>query len=327
MKNYHIVIDTMGADKGPEVTIEGAKLILEKHPNIFVTLVGDESFIKNKVKELSIDESRITIVNAPDAITNNDNIAEAFFSKPNASVLSAIKELKNDDEIIGLLTAGNSGAILMGSMKYNNVDSLARPCLSAILPSEDGGFTCLVDCGASIDVNKSQLHQFAKVGTDFMRRLYKIERPRVALLSNGVEDTKGNKLVKETFPVLKEDPELNFVGNVEGSNALKGTCDVLVCDGFVGNQILKATEAAATRVIKDVVKYIKKNNRPDMMPIVQDLMSKYDLTDLGGAIVLGGKKTIIKCHGSSGPNAFMNTAEILINLEEGKSFFGEKNFQ
>lgn len=326
MKPYRIVIDTLGSDQGPESVIKGAAMLLKKHPEILLTLVGDKDLIIQNIAELGMNPAAIKIVDAPETITNKENVGEAFFKKPNASILKAIQECANDESTIGLLTAGNSGAILMGAMKYLTGGTISRPCLSSILPSEKGGFVCIVDCGATLDVTKSQLHQFAQIGSDFMRRLYKIEAPKIALLSNGAEDTKGNKLVKETFPLLKEDASLNFIGNVEGSNALSGVCDVVVCDGFVGNQLLKATEAAATRVIKDVVKYIRKNGRDDMMPLVQSLMGTYDMSNLGGAIVLGTIKPIIKCHGCAGSEAFMNTADLLINLEEGKSFFGDTKF-
>lgn len=326
MKTYRIVIDTLGSDQGPEAVIKGAALLLAKRNDVFVTLVGDESLIKSKLAEEGADISRVKIVNAPECITNLDNIGEAFFKKPNASVFMGLKELKEDESTIGMLSAGNSGAILMGTMKYLP-NGYVRPCLSAVLPNEKNGFTCLVDCGASIDVNSAQLVQFAKLGTEFMRNLYRIESPKVALLSNGAERTKGNKLVKETFPLLEADESINFIGNVEGLNALSGVCDVLVCDGFAGNQILKVTEGTAKRVITDIVKYIKKNNRPDMMPLVQNLMQVYDMTNLGGAIVLGAKKTVIKCHGCSGPEAFSNVADILINLDDGQTVFSDKDFR
>ena len=326
MKQYRIVIDSLGSDKGPETVIRGAIKLLNKREDVLVTLLGDKTLIENMLNESSVDASRVKIVDAPDTISNLDNIAEAVFKKPNASVLKGVQELANDETTIGMVTAGNSGAILMGAIKYLIVPG-QRPCLCAMIPAEKGGFTCVVDCGASIDVNKTQLHQFAKLGSDFMKKLYKIERPRVALLSNGVERTKGNALVKETFPILEADESINFVGNVEGTNALSGDCDVLVCDGFAGNQILKVTEATATRVIKDIVNYIQKNNKPEMMGLVRNLMGLYDLSNLGGAIVLGVKKTIIKCHGCAGEDAFVNTADILINLEEGKSFLEGKDIR
>lgn len=320
MKTYRIVIDTLGSDQGPSATISGAALLLKRREDVVLTLIGDEALIKTSLEAEGVDLNRVKIVNATDTITNFDNVAEAFFKKPNASVFLGLKELKEDASTIGMLTAGNSGAILMGTMRYIP-SGYTRPCLSAVLPNEKNGFTILVDCGASIDVNSAQLVQFAKLGSQFMRNLYKIEKPKVALVSNGVEPTKGNKLVKETFPLLEADESINFVGNVEGSNALAGDCDVLVCDGFAGNQILKVTEGTAKRVITDIVKYIKKNNKPEMMPLVQHLMKTYDMTNLGGAIVLGAQKTVIKCHGSSGPEAFSNVADILINLDDGNTFF------
>ncbi|MCF0107938.1 MAG: hypothetical protein HUJ59_02910 [Bacilli bacterium] len=326
MKTYKIVIDTLGSDQGPTAAIKGAALLLARRADTLVTLIGDEALIKGTLEAEGADLNRVKIIHTPDSITNLDNIGEAFFKKPNASVFLGLKELKEDESTIGMLTAGNSGAILMGTMRYIP-SGYTRPCLSAVLPNEKNGFTLLVDCGASIDVNSAQLVQFAKLGTTFMKNLYKIESPKVALLSNGVERTKGNKLVKETFPLLEQEEDINFIGNVEGLNALSGECDVLVCDGFAGNQILKVTEGTAKRVITDIVKYIKKNNRPDMMPLVQDLMQTYDMTNLGGAIVLGAKKTVVKCHGCSGPEAFSNVADILINLEDGNTFFEGKDFR
>ena len=196
MKQYRIVIDSLGSDQGPEAAIKGAIKLLEKREDVLLTIVGDKSLIEKMLLDAHSDMARVKIVDAPEEITNLDNIGEAFFKKPNASVLKGIQELANDDSTIGMVSAGNSGAIIMGSIKYLIVPG-QRPCLCAMIPAEKGGFTCVVDCGASIDVNKTQLHQFAHLGSNFMKRLYKIERPRVALLSNGVERTKGNALVKE----------------------------------------------------------------------------------------------------------------------------------
>ena len=193
--------------------------------------------------------------------------------------------------------------------------------MAAILPAMDGSFTCLVDTGATIDCSSKQLHDFAKLGRDFMHDLYNIENPRVGLLSNGAEPTKGNKLVKETHHILAEDESINFIGNVEGNKALSGCCDVLVADGFDANQVLKVTEGTAERIIRDIVIYSKKNNRPDLMPLVQHLMQTYDISSLGGGIVLGARKTVIKCRGNSGEMAILNTGKMLINLANNRAMY------
>lgn len=323
-KDFEIVIDTMGSDKGPEAIILGASLILKEFPEIKVVLIGDQKLIEEQISKLEMDASRIKIINTQYTITNLDNIVSAFYDKPDASVLLALKELSENENAIGMLSAGNSGAIIVGTIKYLRTESLQRPCMAAILPAMDGSFTCLVDAGATIDCSSKQLHDFAKLGRDFMHDLYNIEHPRVGLLSNGAEPTKGNKLVKETHHILAEDESINFIGNVEGNKALSGCCDVLVADGFDANQVLKVTEGTAERIIRDIVIYSKKNNRPDLMPLVQHLMQTYDISSLGGGIVLGARKTVIKCRGNSGEMAILNTGKMLINLANNRAMYGER---
>jgi glycerol-3-phosphate acyltransferase PlsX len=195
-----------------------------------------------------------------------------------------------------------------------------RPALAAVLPAEKGGFICLVDTGATIDCGASTLVHFAKLGSEFMRDMYKIESPRVGLLSNGKEETKGNKVVKEAHGLLKES-ELNFVGNIEGTNALSGDCDVLVCDGFAGNQVLKVTEGTARRIITDIVKLAKKTGKEEYMALVGHLMELYDFNSLGGGIILGIAKPVIKAHGASNEKSIMNVTDMILNLAENKEAF------
>lgn len=325
-KKMRIIIDTFGSDKGPATVVLGGLLLLQAHPEIFITLVGDEEIIKSVLSEHpDIDVSHIDIIHTKDSTTNFDNPASAIFAKSNASIFKAEQALGSDEDAIGLLTAGASGCILMGSFKYLADANLTRPCMAALLPScEYGKFVCVVDTGATIDCVPSQLHLFARLGRDLMKQLYKIESPKIGLLSNGAESSKGNKLVKETYGILQTDPSLNFVGNIEGNKALSGDCDVLVCDGFAGNMVLKVTEGTCARLIKDIVVYSKKNNRPEIMPLVANLMGIYDISSLGGAIVLGVRKPIIKCRGNSDEKAIVNTGEILINIANNKSFFEGK---
>lgn len=319
-----IVIDTLGSDKGPETIILGAIMTLKEFQDLHLVIVGPKELILNKLNEANADMSRVEILDASETITNYENPMVGIMSKPNASLVQALKEVGKDDEHIGLITAGNSGAILMGALRFLATKEMTRPCMGAVLPNAAGAFTCLVDTGATIDVLPSQLHEFAKLGRDFMKKLYKIDNPRIGLLSNGAEKTKGNHLVKETYPILEADETLNFVGNVEGNRSLSGDCDVLVCDGFAGNQVLKNTEGMATNIITDIVKYSKKNNKPEFMEIVQYLMSKYDISSLGGGFVLGVRKPIIKARGNSNEFAIVNTARMLINLDNGAAFYEMK---
>lgn len=320
---FQIVIDTLGSDKGPTAILLGASLVLKEHSDVDVVLVGDEDLIKEEIVKLEMDPNRVRIIDAKDTITNLDNIMTAFYDKPNASILLALKELAENPNAIGLLTAGNTGAVLVGTIKFLRRDDGVRPCLSATMPNAAGGFTCIVDTGATIDCSSAQLHEFAKLGRNYMRDLYKIENPKIGLLSNGAEPTKGNKLVKETHKILAADESLNFIGNVEANKALSGCCDVVVADGFAANQLLKATEGTAERLITDIVKYIKMNNRQDMMPLVGYLMSTYDISSLGGGVILGAKKIVIKCRGNSGEKAILNTSTMLVNLATNKALYSE----
>ena len=314
-----IVIDTLGSDKGPDAILDGAKIILEEHPDIDLTLVGDEEIIKSK----GLPEDRIKIINAPHTVTNYDNATVAFYNKEaRYSIFEAIKECGQDEHAIGIISSGNTGAVMVGTLRYLLDEKRTRPALAAILPNTTGNFTCLVDTGASVDCGPSQLVEFAHLGRDFMRKLYKIESPRVGLLSNGSEPTKGNKLVKETHKILAEDESINFIGNVEGNMVLNGLCDVLVADGFAGNQVLKNTQGMAVNLITEMIKFGKKTgNEAITKQIAGYLMQTYDFESLGAGIMLGARKVLLKCRGSSGANAIKNAAKILINLNSNKTFY------
>lgn len=206
-------------------------------------------------------------------------------------------------------------------MRYLSGKERVRPALAAVLPSENGAFTCLVDTGATIDCTPQMLLHFARLGCDFMKRLYRLESPKIGLLSNGAEPTKGNKLVKETHTLLQEAEDLNFIGNIEGTAALSGKCDVLVCDGFAGNQVLKVSEGIARRIITDIVKYSKATNQPELIELVGHLMGIYDFNSLGGGIILGTEKPVIKAHGAANEMSIVNTAGMLLNIAENKEIF------
>ena len=280
--------------------------------------MGDEELIKSK----GLPTDRVKIIHAPETVTNYDSPIEAFYKKANVSVFKAVEECSKDENAIGIISSGNTGALLVGTLRYLLDEKRTRPALAAILPNMAKGFTCLVDTGASIDCGPAQLVEFAHLGTDFMRKLYKIESPRVGLLSNGSEPTKGNHLVKETHPLLAKEEGINFIGNVEGSKALSGMCDVLVSEGFAGNQVLKNTEGTAIALITEIMKFGKKTGQEEVaQQIAGYLMKTYDFESLGAGIMLGARKLVLKCRGSSGPAAIRSAAKILINVIEDKTFY------
>jgi len=324
-KYVKIVIDTEGSDKGASMMIKGAMLALEKYPDLSVLLVGDREKMLVELSSLGHTEGeRIETLDAKDVITNYDSPGAAIFSKPESSLVKALTALSDRDDIFGMLNAGSTGALLAGAMRFVSTPDRVRPALAAILPADGGGFTCLCDTGATIDCSASNLLHFARLGADFMKKMYGVESPRVGLLSNGKEPTKGNKVVKEAHLLLSEAEDLNFIGNVEGNGALSGVCDVLVCDGFAGNQVLKVTEGAATRIITDIVKLAKKSGEEKYMQIVGYLMGIYDLNSLGGGIILGARKPIIKAHGASNEKSVVSTVGMLLNMAKNQDLFDNK---
>jgi glycerol-3-phosphate acyltransferase PlsX len=268
-----------------------------------------------------MDMSRVEVMHAEEVITNYDSPAAALFTKTRSSLVLALSALAEREDLVGLVNAGSTGALIAGAMRYLSGKDRVRPALCAVLPSESGSFVCVVDTGATIDCPASTLLHFARLGRDFMKDLYRIEAPRIGLLSNGKESSKGNKVVKEAHVLLSEAGDLNFIGNVEGNGALAGECDVLVCDGFAGNQVLKVSEGIARRIITDIVKFSKKTGDASLMKVVGYLMGIYDFNSLGGGIILGTSKPVIKAHGAANENSIVNTAGILLNLAENKEIF------
>ena len=318
-----IVIDTKSGDNGPAVFIRGAAQALEKFADISFMLVGDADVIAKECQALQMPMDRVEILHAPGEITNFDNPADALFHKTDSSMLMALDAMSKREDLFGLLTAGNTGILLTGAMRYLSGKERVRPALAAVLPAQTGSFTCVVDTGATIDCTPAMLHHFAKLGSDFMRDMYGIEHPKIGLLSNGAEPSKGNKLVKETHPILAADESLHFVGNIEGHRALSGDCDVLVCDGFAGNQVLKVTEGTAARIITDIMKYAHRTGSKEIQVLGQHLMAVYDIGSLGGGNILGVSKPVIKMRGSATEATIINTSEMLLNMAQNKAVFDE----
>ena len=292
MDRHEIIIDLLGSDLGPEEMLQGARLVLEDFPHVNVALAGP----RNLIEAAQLPQGRYRILEADKTVTNLDNPIEAFYSKEPVSVFKALQEASQCDDVIGVISAGNTGALFAGAIRFLLSDKTVRPCIAAILPNTQGGFTCLVDTGASIDCGPAQLVDFAHRGSDFMRKLYKLDSPRVGLLSNGAEPTKGNK-------------------------TLSGLCDVLVCEGFAGNQVLKNSEGMAVNLITEIIKYGKTHNEPAAKAIAGYLMSRFDFASLGAGIMLGTSKLVMKSRGSCRREAIRNAAQILINIADNKTIY------
>lgn len=316
-----IVLDTKGADKGPAELIRGGAAALAKYPNLILVLVGDEPFMREECTSLGMPMDRVELIHAPDGITNYDNPMEAVFTKPESSMIKTVTALADREDLFGMISAGNTGALLASALRHLSGKDRVRPAMAAVLPAADGSFTCLLDTGATVDCDARTLLHFAHLGTAFMRDMYGVSSPRVGLLSNGAEPTKGNRVVKEAHLLLKEAEGIHFIGNVEGNRALSGDCDVLVCDGFAGNQVLKVTEGTATRIITDAVRYSKKTGNASIMELVGHLMGIYDISALGGGIILGCAKPVIKARGSATDKTVVSTVGMLMNMAENRALF------
>lgn len=309
-----IVIDTFGADAGPAPIIEGALGVLDSNPDTGVLLVGDEKLIKEKTGDLY--GERIEIINNTGYITAGEDPKSVLFDKRDISMTAALDALRDREDCIGLLSAGNTGALMVGSIfRLKLIDNVKCPALSSSLPCANGKMTCLVDCGANIDADADTLKTFAVMGNAYAQIMYDIEKPKVALLSVGREDSKGTALTKEAFAKLKES-DINFIGNAEGNDLITGYADVLVSDGFAGNILLKSNEAAGKTALYTVRKAYEENGKPQMLEgILKTLSYLFELNENGGATFLGTKKPVIKMHGCATPHTVLACADQLIKLD------------
>lgn len=310
-----IVIDTFGADIGPTPIIEGALSILDSNPDISILLVGDENLINDIIKSRP-DKDRIEIINNVNYITAGEDPKSILFDKRDISMISALDTLRDREDCIGLLSAGNTGALMIGAIFHLKLlDTVKCPALSSSLPCADGSWTCLVDCGANIDVNSDMLKTFAIMGNAYAKIMYDLESPKVALLNVGREDGKGTQLSKETFDKLKN-ANLNFIGNAEGNDLITGYADVLVSDGFSGNILLKSNEAAGKVAMHIVKKISDENGNPEILgKVTEALAGLFELNENGGATFLGTKKPIIKMHGCATSHTVLACANQLIKLD------------
>ena len=299
-----IVVDVFGGDHAPAEIIKGCALALYKDPELRLILTGEERAVRDGMKAAGADLARCEIIDAPDVITNDDPPVEAIKRKTDSSLVKALDILKSDPEAAGLVSCGSTGAVLAGgTLRVGRIKGVSRPALAPILPTLTGGNVLLIDCGANMDSKPLYLAHFALMGSAYMRGLYGVENPRVALLSVGTEDKKGNELTKAAFSILKTLP-INFVGNMEARDCISGDYDVLVCDGFVGNVALKALEGALLSVMKVLKSTIKSSLKTKIGGALIQKALKRDLSRLdyiktGGAAFLGLEKAIVKGHGTA----------------------------
>ena len=303
MTKVRIGIDVMGGDFAPSATIEGSVLSLDNLADgIEIVLIGDQDQITNELKKYQVDSSAFSIVHAPDIIEMGDHPTKAFVQKPNSSIAVGFGLLKKG-KIDGFASAGNTGAMFVGGyMSVKPVPGILRPCISSVLPKLDGGVNVILDVGANADCKADVLYQFGILGSLFAEHVCGVKTPRVGLLNIGEEESKGNMLTIATHEMMKDSTDFNFYGNIESRHLFDDKCDVIVCDGFSGNVILKQAES--------VYSLIKQRQIED------DYFDRFNYENYGGTPILGLNKTVVIGHGISNAVAIKNMIVLTADVVE-----------
>lgn len=318
-----IVVDAFGGDNSPTANVEGTVKALGELEDLSVVLVGDETKLADELANKNYDKNRLTIVHAPDVIDCNEKPTEAIKQKKDSSMARAYEILKNDPEAVAMVSLGSTGALLAGAvLRIGRIKGVKRPAFCPILPTMQGGLVGICDSGANVDCDSVYLQQFALMGSLYMKKAYGVENPRVALLNIGVEEEKGDALRKETYGLLKNTEQINFVGNMEARELLHGDVDLFVCDGFSGNVLLKSTEGACLEMMKMLKKAFMSSFSAKLGALllkkkVYEIKDTMDYNNYGGAVLLGANKTIVKGHGSSKSEAVFQSIKQAYNMEKG----------
>lgn len=298
-----VAVDAMGGDHAPGEIVKGAVEAVNESKQIKVFLVGKKSIVQSELNKYSYDKERIEIVNAEDVITNDEAPVMAIRRKKESSIVVAMNLVKQK-EADAFVSAGSTGAILVGGqLIVGRIKGIERPPLAPLIPTLQG-VSLLIDCGANVDARSSHLVQFAKIGSVYMEHVIGIKNPKVAIVNIGAEEEKGNMLVKETYPLLKNCNDINFVGSIEARDIPSGAADVIVCEAFVGNVILKLYEGLGGALVSKIKDGMMTSVRSKMgailvKPALKETLKSFDASQYGGAPMLGLNGLVVKTHGSS----------------------------
>ena len=304
MKDMIVVaVDAMGGDNAPFEIVKGAVDAVNEENRVKVKLFGDEATIKNELSKYSFDNSKIEIVHTTEVIETAEAPVNAIRGKKDSSLVRGIRDVKEGGSD-AFVSAGSSGAVLVGGqVLVGKAKGVKRAPLAPLIPTEKG-VALLIDCGANVDARSDHLLQFAQIGSIYMENVLGIKNPKVAIVNIGAEEEKGNALVKETMPLLKELDNINFIGSIEARDIPKGDADVIVCEAFVGNVILKLYEGVASTLLKTIKGGLLKNLRSKIgallvKPALKETLKDFDVEKYGGAPLLGLNSLVVKAHGSS----------------------------
>ena len=315
-----IAVDAMGGDNAPGEIVKGAVDAVLGREDIKVFLVGQEDVVKEELEKYNYPKEQIEVIHAEEVIETAEPPVNAVRKKKQSSIVIGMNLVKQK-EVDAFVSAGSSGAILVGGQVIvGRIKGIERPPLAPLIPTEKG-VSLLIDCGANVDARASHLVQFAKMGTLYMEHVVGIKNPRVAIVNIGAEEEKGNALVKETFPLLKECEDINFVGSIEAREIPHGEADVILCEAFVGNVILKLYEGLSSTLIGVIKKGMMSTLRSKIgaalaLPALKGTLKTFDATQYGGAPLLGLNGLVVKTHGSAKAKEITNSIYQCVTFKE-----------
>ena len=300
-----VLVDCFGGDHSPEANVEGALIALKQFGDLYLILTGDETSIRSCLEGKDFDANRLEIVHAPEVIGCDEKPIDAIRLKKESSMMKAIRMLRDRDDISAMVSTGSTGALVAAALtRIGRVRGVIRPAFCPILPTMDGGLVGICDSGANVEVTPEMLRQFAIMSSLYMKHVYGISSPRIALLNVGKEPEKGDEIHQQAHILLSQTPEINFVGNMESRDLLSGRYDVVVADGFSGNVLVKTTEGTALELLKKLKKDIFSRTIYKIGALLMKRMFASEkefmnYQNYGGSVMLGCSKTVVKGHGSS----------------------------
>lgn len=317
-----VAVDAMGGDNAPVETVKGAVEAVLKDKRIKVFLVGQEPVIKEELKKYQYPSAQLEIIHAPDVIETGEPPVMAIRRKKESSIVKSMYMVR-DGQCDAFVSAGSTGAVLVGGqIIVGRIRGIDRPPLAPLIPTLNG-VSLLLDCGANVDAKPNQLVQFAKMGSIYMESVVGVKNPRVGLVNIGVEEEKGNALTKETYQLLKACEGINFVGNVEARDIPYGLADVLVCEAFAGNVVLKMYEGVSGAMMKKIKEGLMSTIRSKIgalliKPALKKTLKGFSTDEYGGAPMLGLKGLVVKTHGSSKSVEICNSILQCLTFQEQK---------
>ena len=315
-----VALDAHGGDNAPKEVVKGAINAIKDNQNLIVYLVGVEELINKELEGVEYDAERLKIVNATEIIAMSEAPVSAIRKKKNSSIVIGMQMVKNK-EADAFVSCGSTGAVLVGGQVIvGRIKGVDRPPLAPLIPTAKG-FALLIDCGANVDSKPINLLQFAKMGSIYMNKMMGVENPKVGIVNIGAEEEKGNALVKDSFPLLKGCPDINFIGSVEARDIPSGDVDVIVCDAFVGNVILKLYEGLSATLISKIKESMLSNARSKIggalvKPALRGTVKSFSSSEYGGAPLLGLKGLVVKGHGNSKAKEIKNALNQCIRFKQ-----------